>query len=166
MIYDSLIQSHLTYLVTCWGSANHNAINRLQILQNRAIRNVYHLSYLHNRCDMYTNYNKLPIRGSCLLRTATMVFSSFNKLNHNTLNFVKRKNSRHGLLLYQAHSANNYGTKCISCFGPRVFNFLPESVRNQQSFSAFKNATLKFLLDPHTMPKLFEKRFLNITLPY
>lgn len=166
MIYDSLIQSHLSYLVTCWGSTNHNAINRLQILQNRAIRNVYHLNYLHNRCNMYTEHKKLPIRGNCLLQTAVMVYSPHHNLNHNSLTLVKRKNSRHGLLFYQTHSANNYGTKCITCFGPRVFNFLPENIRNRNSLGAFKRDLINFLINPSTIPKLFEKRFLNITLPY
>lgn len=166
MIYNSLIHSHLSYLVTCWGSASHNITNRLQVLQNRAIRNVYGLSFMHNRCEMYAKHNKLPLRGICLQRTAIYVYSTLNNLIHSTTPFSLRKTTREQNLLVQTHPYNSYGTKNISCFGPRTFNYLSQQLRNSKSLSSFKTGLNKFLLDRSFLPKLFDKRFLNIILPY
>lgn len=166
MIYNSLIHSHLSYLIVCWGSASHNIIHRLQILQNRAIRNVFGLTFLHNRHDMYAKFNKLPIRGICLQRTAIYVYSSLNKIIHTTSFFPLRKTTREQNLLIQTHPKNNYGIKNISCFGPRTFNYLPQQIRNSKTLAILKTSLNKFLLDYSFLPKLFDKRFLNVILPY
>lgn len=166
MIYNSLIHSHLSYLIVCWGSASHNIIHRLQILQNRAIRNVFGLTFLHNRHDMYAKFNKLPIRGICLQRTAIYVYSSLNKIIHTTSSFPLRKTTREQNLHIQTHPKNNYGIKNISCFGPRTFNYFPQQIRNSKTLAILKTSLNKFLLDYSFLPKLFDKRFLNVILPY
>ena len=63
-IYKSLFETHLNYMIQIWGSASFTAIKPLQIIQNRALRNVFNIERLTNRCEMFTKLvdNNLPIR--------------------------------------------------------------------------------------------------------
>jgi hypothetical protein len=166
MIYNSLVLSYLNYIVTCWGSATNNAINQLQVLQNRALRNVYGHPHLYNRTKMYSEHKKLPIRGLCMLRTAVFVFQSIHDLNHSTIKLRKQESQRNGPLLAYQRPINSFGVKSIACFGPRTFNILPLHTRSCQSLPAFKQKTTEFLLEDDFIPKLFAKHFLNINLLY
>ena len=39
-VYHALFKSHLQYGILCWGSGDAIYLNRIQVLQNRAIRNI------------------------------------------------------------------------------------------------------------------------------
>ena len=40
-IYNSLFKSHLDYCNLAWGKSNSNLLSKLQVIQKKAIRNVY-----------------------------------------------------------------------------------------------------------------------------
>ena len=40
-VYHALFNSHLQYATLCWGTTNCTNLDRLQVLQNRAIRNMF-----------------------------------------------------------------------------------------------------------------------------
>ena len=42
MLYYSLVYSHLTYAIETWGSVDNEILNRLFILQKRAVRILSH----------------------------------------------------------------------------------------------------------------------------
>lgn len=47
-IYFALIHSHLQYLTLIWHSTSKNNLKILQILQNKAIKNIYSLNNLYS----------------------------------------------------------------------------------------------------------------------
>ena len=44
MLYNAQIIGILTYLITIWGNTTHSNINRVQRLENRAIKNIFKLN--------------------------------------------------------------------------------------------------------------------------
>ena len=63
-IYLSMIQSQLTYMIEIWGAASCSRLHLLQVLQNRALRNVFDIHYLTPRLDIFSQLAKgiLPLK--------------------------------------------------------------------------------------------------------
>lgn len=145
LIYDSLIQSNLSYMISLWGTANWSALQPLQILQNRALRNVYDLPTHSNRIHTYSHLveNHLPVRGLYVTNVGTFIYKAINNLIHTNLAFPRNaamnlKNLRHGSNLHPTRSRNNYGSMRISSAGPRIFNKIPNEIKSCKNEYAFK----------------------------
>jgi Reverse transcriptase (RNA-dependent DNA polymerase) len=55
LVYDTLLQTHLSYMVGVWGLSSWSSLSNIQVLQNRALRNVYNLKSRENRVRMYSH---------------------------------------------------------------------------------------------------------------
>lgn len=136
LIYDSLLQPHLNYMTPIWGLASCKAISQAQVLQNRALRNVYNLDWRTNRVEMYTHRveSHLPIRGLAILNTATYMYKNRHGTTHSNVKFTQSGEAHNRCLRnsnYLRHSSSrtNYGAKAINSFGPKVFNRIPTSIQ-------------------------------------
>lgn len=71
IIYNSLVKSHLEYLVEIWGSAATSNLNALQRTQNKIIKVLYHYPYLTPTKELYKKTKLLDIKqlyeyGTCI----------------------------------------------------------------------------------------------------
>lgn len=163
-MFHALVMSHLQFLVVCWGTTTHKLIEPLQLIQNRAIRNVLKLDQRQNRVEMYTSNNILPIRGLCYQRTAIFVHASLNNYTLSTFNFITKNQKRNRKIIepYLAH--NRYGDRCMMSFGVKIFNKLPKEIRESKKRIEFKNLLNSFLFQSGLLPKFFDRIFLDIVL--
>ena len=141
LLYQSLLESHLTYLIPVWGRANDQAIKRLQVLQNRALRNVYNLDRLINRVRMYTHMVEscLPIRSLFYLNSATLVYNITHLYTHSNIKFNRvGTRSRQRDNLRPLKSRTLYGSKSFQSFGPKIFNDIPEDIKRLSHVHGFK----------------------------
>ena len=141
MAYHSLFHSHLSYAVLVWG---HSAqAGRVFALQRRAVRVI---ANLHYRADVKQSFVQLNILTlPCVYILACLVYvkrniDSYNLClehhNHNTRN--KNNMDLKFLRLKKSRISTNY-------FGPKIFNKLPEAVRNLEEKS-FAKIVRKYLL--------------------
>lgn len=56
-LYYSLFHSHISYGTLLWGSAHKHRLHKLEIVQNRAIRNIYNAPYNSSANILYKNLN-------------------------------------------------------------------------------------------------------------
>ena len=132
IIYDALFRSHITYMAPIWGLATNVALSNVQVLQNRALRNVYDLPEQMNRVQMYTHHveNHLPVRACCLVGIATYMYNVIKNKTHSNITFHSAQSSSHSQrlrsnnLLRPARSRTNHGSKSLETFGPRLYNKL------------------------------------------
>ena len=45
LLYNSFIEPHIRYLIACYGNSNLQSLNKLQRLQNKAIKTTFSLNY-------------------------------------------------------------------------------------------------------------------------
>lgn len=145
IIYATLFESHLNFMSSIWGLASCNIISNAQILQNRALRNVYQLPNQQNRVEMFVHLveNHLPIRGICVLSTATYMFNVSKDLTHCNLNFergneIHRRPTRISTDLRPEFSKTTKGGRAIATFGPKLMNKIPEAIKSSRHQHAFK----------------------------
>lgn len=163
-IYKSLIESHLSYMIAIWGSATDTAIKSLQIAQNRALRNVFDLDRLMSRSEMYKECVEanLPVRGLFFLNTAGFVFKVIKGLIYSNAKFEKaRAGSRRKSYLKPAITRTVKASKAIMAIGPRIFNSLPDDVKNNFHWPGFRNAVRHYFQQDEMMQSCFDGDFLD-----
>jgi Reverse transcriptase (RNA-dependent DNA polymerase) len=171
LVYDTLFQTHLNYMTPIWGFSPCCNLTAAQILQNRALRNVYGLPYRSSRVDMYLHRveSHLPIRGICLLNTATYMYRSLHGATLSNLNFKKVSDIhsyqlRNASSLRPAAKSNNYGARAIATVGPEIFNKVPESIKNLRNPRAFRWALRCHLRKDKFISTCFDNSFFKYSL--
>lgn len=163
LIYFSFVHSHLQFMCGIWGSTCHTVIDSLQTLQNRAVRNVFHLKMSHSRVEMYRSCEILHIRTLCVIKIVEYVFKCKKNLTMSNFKFPPQgNNTRSEGLLRKSKPRNNYGKKSITWIGPHLYNSLPIDIRKSTSQPLFTNRVKKFLLTTNLIENLLQKNFLEI----
>lgn len=170
LIYDSLLQPHLNYMTPLWGLASCKAINHAQILQNRALRNVYNLEWRINRVEMYTHKveSHLPIRGLTVLNTATYMYKNQHGLTHSNIQFTQSRETHKRILrnsndLRPSSARTNYGLKSIESFGPKVFNKVPANIKKSAHQHQFTWSLRCHLRNETFISSCFNASFFDLT---
>lgn len=131
IVYHSMINSQLTYMVELWGTSSKTNLKPLQTLQNRAIRNVCELPYLTPRTQLYSSQymHVLPLQGIFELAIATFVFKTLKKINHCEVSFSTTDHnyhSRYRHLLRPPRCNLEFAKRRIAYQGPLIYNSLQD----------------------------------------
>ena len=78
-VYHALFNSHLHYGILYWGSTNKTNMSRLQVLQNRAIRNITKAPRFYRLDNYYLNYRILKVQDLYELEIAKFMHGHYNK---------------------------------------------------------------------------------------
>lgn len=155
LIYATLLQSHLNFMIPIWGSAPCREIQNIQTLQNRALRNVYQLPRLENRVNMYCHKVEsfLPVRGLYVLNTAVFIYKAIHGATHTNTAFATsshrhRLRNEHRLRPDPARTV--IGDRRIESIGVRLFNKLPDQI-----LRARHHHELKWTLKCHLRNQMF-----------
>lgn len=171
LVYDSLLQSHLSFMSAVWGLAPFDALSNAQVLQNRALRNVYDLPFRANRVEMYTHRveNHLPIRGICLLNIAMFMYKSLHNttvtnISYATAGAVHSRQLRNSSQLRPAIKKKSFGAKSIETIGPEIFNAIPDEIKGARNQQAFKWTLKCHLRSEKFIASCFDKTFYKLIL--
>ena len=163
---SSLVETHLNYMIAIWGSASDSLIKPLQVIQNRALRNVFNLDRLLNRNEMYRDMvdDNLPIRGLFYANVAGFVYKARKNLMFCNVTFdrgTRRTGRRNNIYLRPDLSRTMYGSRAITAIGPRIFNDLPEDIQKSHHFGVFKRAVKAHLRQEEMLQSCFNGDFLS-----
>ena len=150
-LYQSLVESSLTYCNTVWGNCGLTLKNKLQTLQNRAARVVTRTKYSSvEPNELLKNLRWLNVQQLIDLDTAVMVHKSIHKNTPLYLsdlfqkqNVIHSHNTRSAKIsLFPTHAKLNFGQKCFSHYGCSLWNKLDRDVQAIENLEKFKK-TLK-----------------------
>lgn len=169
LIYDTLFQSHLHYMSALWGLAPVTALKNAQVLQNRALRNVYNLPNRANRVNMFTHQveSHLPIRGICTLAIATYIYNALHKNSLCNIQFQKvselhSKNLRNTSNLRPVKTRTEFGARTMEAIGPRIFNKIPQEIKSSRHQHAFKWTFKCHLRNERFVKSCFDSTFFSL----
>ena len=158
-IVNSLVVSCLDYCNAMFYGISKYLIHQLQLIQNacaKAVTGKYKFDHLGNDLDKlhWLNIPKRVIFKICLL--------SFKAINgiaplylQDMFNYAHHGHTVRLIVPYR--STKGFGDRSFSVVGPRVFNALPDSVKQCCSVEAFKSAlkTYLFTLSDTEVAKMF-----------
>ena len=148
-IYYSLIYSHIIYAIEVWGSAFKTELDKILILQKRAIRlmafnDAYPITpgLLRPSDPIFSKLNFLKVEDifkfqvskfvfKCLYGNTPLKFCNWFTLNYEKYGHRTRSNynTNNGIfiksLFVPCARTTNYGLKQLRVTGPRIWNALP-----------------------------------------
>jgi len=143
-IYYSLIYPHLTYCNVVWSGVPKNRLKCLFIAQKKVIRCIARLHRYGHTNAAFRELNILKFYELNDYCSATYVFKCLRCPDNTMFNY--RNNSQYALRnasLLQLPFCNSSQSKTVIDYrGPKIWNTLPENLRNKPTFEAFKK-TLK-----------------------
>ena len=142
------------------GTPN-SVIQPLQKIQNFAARLVLFVPRLHHSTPLLEKLHWLPISERIKHKVTCMCFSAINGsgpaylselLHVYTPSRALRSSSDTRMLEIQQYKRKTYGFRTFSCFGPYIWNSLPQDLRHCSTLSSFKAKLKTFLFSQYFHP--------------
>ena len=144
LIFKSFISSNFSYCPVSWMFCGKTNLNKLEKLQERALRFVYR--------DTTSPYDSLLKRGNFLplsvhrIRCLGIeVYKCYRGLNPDYLNnLFKQSSTKYNLrdscrLEQPKFNTFSYGQRSFRYYGSKLWNLLPYSVKNTKDLNVFKS---------------------------
>lgn len=150
-MYHSFVHVHLCYIVGLWGDAAATFLDKIQVLQNRALKLVMGLPLRTSTFELYSVHVKtvLPVRALHKLSVLKYLKQCLNREAYNNLeyNFKRRiSNLRDNYRLARPTVNNGFGRSQLEFCAPTYFNRLPIEIRQEISTESFVSKVKDYLL--------------------
>ena len=154
VLYHSFITSYLSYCNVIWGFTCKTNLNRIHILQKKAIRIVTHSNYMSSTKPLFKKTNILPIYEMCNYNVAKFMYQCYNNLlpkpfeafflfNKDVHAYNTRNKDKFHLPLMRKQVTK------LSIFyeGPLLWNTIPDHVIKSKSLNQFKRKYKQLILE-------------------
>ena len=156
MLYDSTINTHLTYCNIIWANTCKTYTENLIRLQKRALRQCSHNKPLTKTENLFCKANRLPVHLIAKLQLAKIVYLFYNATNelpdHIKLLFSKTSDlhtyptrATDNMQLHKQYCKTNIRKFTPKILAPSLWNSLPITIRQTTPISNFTK-NLKFYL--------------------
>lgn len=126
--YHSLFESHIRYGIQLWGSTSLHNIQRVLILQKRALRVMAGLSWKESCREPFKKWHILTVVNVYLLEVISLACTKGLPKNEDTHHYNTRNAGNFNL---PVHHSKRYEMK-PSYNGAKFFNLLPFEVKNSR----------------------------------
>ena len=157
-IYNSLIFPYLSYGLVAWGQAAKVHLEKLLTLQKRAVRLINFAPFRSHAVPYFLHSNIMPITMLYFKLSSMLMFDVYNNTAPHNISHLfiptqqihsySTRSSSSGNY-YISHSRLNQKNDSFSIMGAKIWNSIPENLRNS-SRSLFKEKVHTILL------KIFE----------
>lgn len=145
LIYNSLVESRLRYGILSWSTASNQQLNRLKVLQNRALRFIDFSPLGTTILPIYSQFNVLPLSNLITLQRANYMFS----LSNDQLPVIFRGYCTKPSHRYETrYSRSNYvmpsynsrlSETSIKVIGPKTWSEIPSDFKMLQFRKTFSD---------------------------
>jgi len=153
MLYLTLVYPYFNYCINIWGGSAQIYINKLIILQKRAVRIVAGASFLCHADPLFKELNLLKLDDLFRLNVALYMYKSLNTIGYDSelSTYVYNNTGYHDystrnslavtLPLYKCEK-----TKCCIIYNVcKIWNGLPVIIQNSESVGRFKRSFILWL---------------------
>lgn len=144
-IYFSLIHSYLSYTICTYAGTYAIHLNRLLLLQKRALRIINNVSYLAHTDTLFFSNKILKIHDMYKLSIGLYMYEHFNEYSRTHEHYTRGHND-----LLQAQSRLCVTSNSIHVIGPKIFNSIPIEIRAKPSKNTFKYYYKQHLLSQYS----------------
>lgn len=141
--YYGCVNSVLSYGILCWG--NCSAVQKVFTMQKRIIRSMFHLSYTTSCRPYFRRHGVLPVYSMYILQAVYYVKRNINEIPR--CRNINNYNTRIGNNLYVPAHRLTQGHKGPFITSIKLYNHLPQKLRDIDSLNCFKSSVRKFLAD-------------------
>ena len=146
MLYNALIYPYLTYGVLIWGSTFPTYLNKIIIMQKRAIRTIVHAPRNSHTHNIFCRLNLLKFEDIYKLYLGKYMYSQLNHLlpepllmRHFPCEEIHPHNTRQSKKLYKVNTRLAFVAKSFFKLGPDYWNILPEDLKKCITINNFNS---------------------------
>ena len=158
-MYKSLLQPLLLYGISTWGQACKKLLNKLLVLQKRALRSIFFVGSTESAIPLFIENEILPVKSLYIYSTAQLMYDV--KYNHIPINISKLFTHVKDIHTYETRSSasDNFYTNysrlntqknSFSRVGVRLWNEMPFFTRNLSKKNYRKEIKTVLLNDLNT----------------
>ena len=152
-ICHSLVESKLRYCNIVWGNCNLSLKNKLQVLQNRAVR-VISKNYTSPVEQVFVKLKLLNVQQLIDFDDSALIFKAQNGLAPKYIydmfvpsNYIDGHNTRHTRNgVFNSHVNSAYGSRSFAQTGSRLWNKVLHHVQTTKNIYTFKTSLHVHLL--------------------
>ena len=154
-LYYTTIYTHLCYCIIIWGNACRTTLSKIVILQKRIVRIITHSSYLAHTSPIFRQLHLLKVDDIYKFHVLQFMYKcKMRYLPLSCLNLIRVRNvhshnTRHISYFELISAKSTLRQKCISFFGPRLWDSLPGSLQSQTLLSNFKKSLTLLLISKY-----------------
>lgn len=143
-LYFTLIQSHLMYGIHVWGNACQTTLNRLILLQKRALRIINNKPYRYPTEDLFKQDNILKVRDLYKVQVSLFMYDfKYNKLPKSFNSFFLSRphisrSTRQSNQFYINRQRTLFAQQLPNYNFPFIWNNLPENIKLKENRTVFK----------------------------
>ena len=147
-VYYSLIYSYLNYNPCCYLGTYNTHINRLIVLQKRAIRIISGVSFIEHTEPLFLSNKMLKIHDIYNLNVGLYMYDRRSTDAYERQHQYETRN-RNNLLPGRARLSVTKNS--MHSIGPIIWNSIPEHIRNSRTRSSFKSQYKKHLISSYNI---------------
>lgn len=140
-IYFALCQSTLEYAICAYGRANNNALSELKVVQNTLLKIILRKVRLYSTVQLYKEAKVLNIVSLFNKQACLFVYK------HNLVTFTEHQYNLRKRNVQIPRKNTSKGQKSISFTGVKIFQKLPQNIKEEPNFIVFKIKLKTWLLD-------------------
>lgn len=143
IVYYSLVESNLRYCITVWGGAYNNVFRIVMTCQNLILKIMYRKPFNYHSTDLYKNCDILKVRNLYVHAVINYIIKvGQNQIENRFYNTRHADQNNLPVPLMRSDLCQRFYTY----YGPKLFNELPNDIKNQSDSRRFKKITREFLL--------------------
>ena len=141
VLIESFIYSNFNYCPLVWHFCSAASKNKIEKIQERSLRFLYN-DYNSTYAELLDKADKPTMEVRRLRNLATEIFKTLNNLNPTFMQemFIKSSYSarRPNDLFVSRVQSETFGRKSLLSLGPRIWNSLPEHIKEKTSINQFQ----------------------------
>ena len=146
-LVHAFISSQLDYCNILYVNLPKKSLNRLQKLQNAAIRIIFNVRSRHPVSSFYAQLHWLNVEQRVIFKCLLLVFKTIHGQAPNTMNNMISVRNNDNLLLQDMYYNNSkLGKRAFIYYASRYWNILPLAIRRASTVAHFKTSLKSYLL--------------------
>ena len=143
-LISAIVQPHITYCIPIWGSTYPTHLQKVFLLQKKAIRIITNSHFLEHTQPLFKSVNILNLYDTIKLEIGCYMYKNINTHEYNRAQHNYNTRYRHDVRT-PAHHLSSFENS-LSFNGPLIWNKIPQDIKNKPSVQSFRNSYKKYLL--------------------
>lgn len=144
MIYFSTVHSRIEYALTFWGAACDVNVKPIFVIQKNFIRVILKKSKTEQSFPLFVKLNILPLKHLFVYKILKLFYNQSGNYLVNTDSYRNRLRNANNVFVPRPFTT--FFTLSYNFLAPRMFNTLPNEIKNCHSLKKFNSRLKKWLL--------------------